>query len=163
MADAAAAFAAELLRVIAGYDQRTYDAVQVEAHATIIRRYPQFDRRDWYTGIEDWYARPGAMRIKPGDIASVAQSAFRRRTGADQIPQLTGGLSRSGMPADFWQMAEEARQVSAEIRATGVIPTADLVGRETARRRRERSARQDSRDFKGPDEPQSIRHDSRPF
>lgn len=44
----------------------------------------------------------------------------------------------SSMPPNFWEMVEEATQVTREFKAQGIIPTGDQVERETARRRRER-------------------------
>ena len=125
--------AAELLRVIVGYDGRDdIDQFAVAAFASGIKRNPHLEREDWYQGIADWYMRPQAGRIKVGDLVHAAKSAHASRVGSNQFELESG--KRVPRPANWDQMVEDMRAIVKRFQDEGVSPANEDVLREWARR-----------------------------
>lgn len=126
--------AAELLRVIVGYDGRDdIDQFAVTAFASGMKRNPHLEREDWYQGIEDWYMRPQAGRIRVGDLVHAAKAARTHRLGGNRLA-VEAGRTYAPRPANWDEMVSGMQAIVRQFRAEGADPTDEDVLREWARR-----------------------------
>lgn len=119
--------AAQILRIIAGFDKREFDEFEVRAWATAVMREPSATVDEWAQAIQGHYLQPEARRAMPGDILHRVTLARQDREGVHALPKSSGGAP---MPPDFAHRRRLALEIGSRFRQAGINPSVDDVRRE---------------------------------
>ncbi|MDK8345455.1 hypothetical protein QP868_02145 [Brevibacterium sp. UMB1308A] len=123
--------AAQILRIIAGFDRRETDHFEVRAWASAVMREPDALANDWVEAIQEHYLQPQARRAMPGDILATVTKMRQDRDGVRAIPKADGkGVP---CPADFWDRVELSELVVKRFKQSGINPSLEEVTREFRR------------------------------